>query len=100
MSGLLQKINFNLSNIQDDDFYCCLGTTIKKAGSQEAFRKIVHTLVITVAELMKKQSAEQFLIISSMGADKNSKVFYNRTKVKMEEVVKEIGYLCLRIIRR
>ena len=88
-----------LSNIQADDVYCCLGTTIKKAGSQEAFRKIDHTLVVTVAELMRKQGAEQFLVISSMGADSNSKVFYNRTKGEMEEAVKEIGYPCLRILR-
>ena len=70
----------DLSNIQADDIYCCLGTTIKKAGSQEAFRKIDHTLVITVAGLMRKQGAEQFLVISAMGADSKSKVFYNRTK--------------------
>ena len=88
-----------LSNIQADDVYCCLGTTIKKAGSQEAFKKIDHTLVVTVAELMRKQEAEQFLVISSMGADSNSKVFYNRTKGEMEEAVKEIGYPCLRILR-
>ena len=79
--------------------YCCLGTTIKKAGSQEAFRTIDHTLVITIAELMRKQGAGQFLVISSMGADSNSKVFYNRTKGEMEEAVKEIGYPCLRILR-
>ena len=89
----------DLSNIQADDIYCCLGTTIKKAGSQEAFRKIDHTLVITVASLMRKQGAEQFLLISAMGADRNSKVFYNRTKGEMEAALKESGYPCLRIIR-
>lgn len=89
----------DLSNIQADDVYCCLGTTIKKAGSQEAFRKIDHTLVIAIADLMRKQGAEQFLVISSMGADSNSKVFYNRTKGEMEEALTEIGYPCLRIIR-
>jgi len=89
----------DLSNIQADDIYCCLGTTIKKAGSQEAFRKIDHTLVITVAGLMRKQGAEQFLVISAMGADRNSKVFYNRTKGEMEAALKEIGFPCLRIIR-
>ena len=89
----------DLSNIQADDIYCCLGTTIKKAGSLEAVKRIEHTLVITVADLMRKQGAEQFLVISSMGADPNSKVFYNRTKGEMEEALKEIGYPCLRIIR-
>lgn len=89
----------DVSNIQAHDIYCCLGTTIKKAGSQEAFRNIDRTLVITVAELMRKQGSEQFLVISSMGADGSSKVFYNRTKGEMEEALKAIGYPCLRIIR-
>ena len=89
----------DLSNIQADDIYCCLGTTIKKAGSQEAFQPVDLTLVVTIAELMRKQGAEQFLVISAMGADSNSKVFYNRTKGEMEEALKEIGFPCLRIIR-
>jgi uncharacterized protein YbjT (DUF2867 family) len=88
-----------LSSIQAHDIYCCLGTTIKKAGSQEAFKKIDFSLVVTVAELMIKQGAEQFLVISAMGADKNSKVFYNRVKGKMEEALQELNYPCLRIIR-
>ena len=74
------NLESELSNIHADDVYCCLGTTIKKAGSQEAFKKVDHTLVVTVAELMKKQGAEQFLVISAMGANKDSKVFYNRVK--------------------
>ncbi len=88
-----------LSNIQAHDVFCCLGTTIKKAGSQEAFKKIDFSLVVTVAELMRKQGAEQFLVISSMGANKDSKVFYNRTKGEMEEALKEIGFPFLRIIQ-
>ena len=88
-----------LSNIYADDVYCCLGTTIKKAGSQEAFKKIDYTLVVTVAELMKKQGAEQFLVISAMGADKDSKVFYNRTKGEMEAALQELSYPCIRIVR-
>jgi len=50
-----------ISNIQVNDVYCCLGTTIKKAGSQEAFKRIDHTLVVTVAELTKKPAAGQFV---------------------------------------
>lgn len=88
-----------LSNLQAHDVYCCLGTTIKKAGSQEAFKKIDFSLVVTIAELMRKQGAEQFLVISAIGADKNSKVFYNRTKGKMESALQELDYPCLRIIR-
>lgn len=93
------NLEHDLLNIKADDVYCCLGSTIKKAGSQEAFKQIDHTLVVTIAELMRKQGTEQFLVISALGADKESKVFYNRTKGEMEEAVKEIGYPCLRIIR-
>ena len=93
------NLEHELSNIQADDVYCCLGSTIKKAGSQEAFKQVDYKLVVTVSEFMRKQGSEQFLVISSMGADSNSKVFYNRTKGEMEEALKAIGYPCLRVIR-
>jgi len=88
-----------LSNTNADDVYCCLGTTIKKAGSQEAFQQVDFSLVISLADLMKKQGAEQFLVISSMGADPNSKVFYSRVKGEMEQALQQLDYPCLRIIR-
>jgi len=88
-----------ISNIHADDVYCCLGTTIKKAGSQDAFKKIDLALVVTVAELMKKLGAEQFLVISALGAEKDSKVFYNRIKGEMESALQELGYSCIRILR-
>ena len=56
-------------------------------------------MVVTVAELMRKQGAEQFLVISSLGADKNSKVFYNRVKGEMEATLQGVGYPSLCIIR-
>ncbi len=89
----------DLADIQVHDVYCCLGTTIKKAGSQEAFEKIDLSLVVMIAGLMKKQGAEQFLVVSALGADKNSKVFYNRVKGETEAALQELGYPCLRIIR-
>jgi uncharacterized protein YbjT (DUF2867 family) len=92
-------LQVDLSSIHADDVYCCLGTTIKNAGSQEAFKKVDLGLVVTVAELMKKQRAEQFLVISAMGANKDSMVFYNRTKGEMEAALQKLGYPCLRIIR-
>ncbi len=88
-----------ISGIHVNDVYCCLGTTIKKAGSQEAFKKIDYSLVVTVAELMRKQGAEQFLVISAMGANKDSKVFYNRVKGEMELALQKLEYPCLHIIR-
>ena len=89
----------DLAGIQADDVYCCLGTTIKKAGSQEAFRKVDLSLVVMIAGLMKQQGAEQFLVVSALGADKDAKVFYNRVKGETEAALQELGYPCLRIIR-
>ena len=88
-----------LSTINAQDIYCCLGTTIKKAGSQEAFKNVDFSLVVRIAALMKKRGAEQFIVISAIGANKDSKVFYSRTKGEMEEALKGLNYPCLRIIR-
>lgn len=88
-----------LLKIQADDVFCCLGTTIKKAGSQEAFKQVDFSLVVTIAELMRKHGAAQFLVISSMGADKGSKIFYNRVKGELELALQQLNYPCLRIIR-
>lgn len=88
-----------ISHIHANDVYCCLGTTIQKTGSQNAFKKIDQELVVTVAELMKKRGAKQFLARTALGADKNSKVFYNRTKGEMQSALRELNYQCLHIIR-
>lgn len=102
----LQVIQSNFDDLQNDlagihthDVYCCLGSTMKKAGSREAFRKIDLSLVVKLAVLMKDQGAEQFVVITALGADKNSKVFYNRVKGETEAVLQGLGYQCLRIIR-
>ncbi len=99
LASNFENLQSDLLNLHVDDVYCCLGTTIKKAGSQEAFKKIDHTLVVTIAELMRKQGAEQFLVISAMGANTRSRVFYNRTKGEVEEALKEIEFPCLRVVR-
>lgn len=89
----------DLSKTQADDVYCCLGTTIKKAGSEKAFKQVDYSLVLSIAEIMRRQDAKQFLVISSMGADSNSKVFYSRVKGEMEKALQELDYPCLQIIR-
>ncbi|MBU1568043.1 MAG: NAD(P)H-binding protein [Proteobacteria bacterium] len=88
-----------LNHVSSKDIFCCLGTTIKKAGSEEAFKKVDYSLVLEVAKLIRKQGAEQFIVISAMGANSSSKFFYNRIKGEMEEALKELGYPCLRIVR-
>ncbi|TNE71757.1 oxidoreductase [bacterium] len=78
---------------------CCLGTTIKKAGSQEAFRFVDYHLPLLFAQKAKKRGATQFILVSSIGADASSSVFYLKTKGELEEMIKALNFtsaLCLR----
>jgi uncharacterized protein YbjT (DUF2867 family) len=87
------------SQLQADDVFCCLGTTIKKAGSQEAFKAVDYSLVVTIAEMMQRQGAQQFVVVSAMGASKDSAVFYNRIKGEMEDALIRLAFPCLKIVR-
>ncbi len=82
-----------------NDVFCCLGTTIKKAKSQEAFKKVDVEYPLEIARLSKEMRAEKFLIISSMGANPKSSVFYSRMKGFLEQKLKEISIKSLHIFR-
>lgn len=75
-----------------DTVFCCLGTTIKKAGSQENFKKVDLEFVIRIASFYQQLGAKRFLVISAVAADKNSKIFYNRVKGEMEEELIALDY--------
>lgn len=75
-----------------DDAYCCLGTTIGKAGSEDAFRVVDHDYPLAVARGVLNHGARQFLFVSSMGADPHSKVFYSRVKGELESAVAALGF--------
>jgi uncharacterized protein YbjT (DUF2867 family) len=82
-----------------DDVFCCLGTTIKQAGSQEAFRKVDFTYALESAQLALRQGAGQFLLVSSLGADSRSSVFYSRVKGETEAAISSVGFECVQIFR-
>ena len=82
-----------------DDVFCCLGTTIKKAGSQDAFRKVDFTYPVECAKLAKAKGARRFLIITAMGANAGSGIFYNRVKGEVEEVLRALQLPALHIFR-
>jgi uncharacterized protein YbjT (DUF2867 family) len=82
-----------------DDVYCCLGTTIKKAGTQEAFRKVDFDYPIKIAALAQHCGANQFLIVTSLGADPHSHIFYNRVKGEVEEAIRKISFTTINIFR-
>ena len=69
------------------NFFCCLGTTVSQAGSQKGFKKVDYEYVVNFAKLAKSCHAEQLIVISALGADKNSVVYYNRIKGEMENDV-------------
>jgi uncharacterized protein YbjT (DUF2867 family) len=74
-----------------DDLYICLGTTRKKAGSKENFRKVDHDYVVEAAKLAKECGVQRIAIVSAIGADPNSRFFYNQVKGEMENAVANIG---------
>jgi uncharacterized protein YbjT (DUF2867 family) len=82
-----------------DDVFCALGTTIRKAGSQAAFRRVDHDYVLEVARLAHARGARHFLLVSSIGANRASRVFYSRVKGEIEDAVQQLGYSSVTIIR-
>ena len=81
------------------DVYCALGTTIRKAGSQEAFRHVDLELPLRAAQESLKAGAEQFVAVSSVGADVASKNFYLRTKGEMEKELAKLPFKAIHILR-
>lgn len=86
-------------HFQIDDLFCCLGTTIKKSGSQKAFRKVDYDFPVALAQFAKSAGVKNFLVISAMGADSRSNIFYNRVKGQMEDSLKKMELPALHIFR-
>jgi uncharacterized protein YbjT (DUF2867 family) len=82
-----------------DDVFCALGTTIGKAGSQEAFRQIDYQFPLAAADHALKFGAKTFVLISSVGADPKSKNFYLRTKGELEETLRKLPFTGMHILR-
>mgnify|MGYP001184036723 FL=1 len=99
-----KEVDFSsMENYKDefrvDHVFCCLGTTIKKAKSRDAFRSVDHDLVVQLARLSKENSALHFLFVSAMGANSDSRIFYNKVKGEAEENVLKIGPQKITIVR-
>lgn len=71
---------------------CCLGTTIKVAGSQENFRKVDFEYVLQFAKLCKALGIEKFGVVSAAGSSPQSKIFYSRIKGEMEEALIQLNF--------
>ncbi|WP_341521375.1 oxidoreductase [Pseudomonas sp. G.S.17] len=84
---------------QVDIAFCCLGSTIKQAGSQEAFRAIDLDMVVAFGKRAREMGARHLVVISAINADPGSSVFYTRTKGEMEQALKAQDWPQLTIAR-
>lgn len=82
-----------------DDVYCCLGTTIRTAGSRAAFERVDHHYIVHSARLARAAGANQFLLVSAVGADPRASAFYSRVKGRTEADVTAIDFPTLHIVR-
>jgi uncharacterized protein YbjT (DUF2867 family) len=85
--------------LKADDVFCCLGTTMKKAGSKSAFRKVDFDYPLELAQLSYEQGAKQFFLVSALGANKNSSIYYNQVKGEIEEAIAKVGFRSTHILR-
>lgn len=97
-------INFDhLSNhkslINGDDLFICLGTTMRKAGSKEAFRKVDFSYPMEICTIAQTNGVNQVLLVSSIGADPDSSFFYSRVKGELELAIQKLAFWSIHIFR-
>jgi uncharacterized protein YbjT (DUF2867 family) len=88
---VFERMATQLKGLVASDAFCCIGTTIKDAGSQEAFRDADLDAVLLFAEAARGAGVTRFSVVSSVGASSNSKKFYLRTKGEMEDAITQMG---------
>ncbi|MBV8876302.1 MAG: NAD(P)H-binding protein [Gammaproteobacteria bacterium] len=94
-----ERLESQLKGTVCDVALCCLGTTLRKAGSQQRFRAVDVDCVLTFARTAKAANARRFVVMSSAGADPRSRHFYLRTKGEMEEELEGVGFESLDILQ-
>lgn len=79
--------------------YCCLGTTIKKAGTHNNFKKVDYEYILSTSKLGLSRGATKMLVVSALGANSKSTIFYNRVKGEMEEALMSLNFESVHIFR-
>jgi uncharacterized protein YbjT (DUF2867 family) len=92
-------LDSQLKGLSVQDAFCCLGTTLRAAGSQAAFRAVDHDLVLAFARAAKAAGAERLVVVSSVGADAASKTFYLRVKGETERDLEALRLRSLDILQ-
>jgi uncharacterized protein YbjT (DUF2867 family) len=93
------EIAVRQSGIRVDEAYCALGTTIKKAGSKEAFRKVDYEYETAFARAALAAGAAKFALVSAVGADPKSPIFYSRVKGETEAAIRDLGFVSAHIFQ-
>ena len=86
LGNLLELENFN-KDFTADEVFCCIGTTAKKTPDKKVYKAIDYGIPVAAAKLSKKNGIKTFLVVSALGANANSSIFYNKTKGEMERDV-------------
>jgi uncharacterized protein YbjT (DUF2867 family) len=94
-----ERMADQIKGLVAQDAFCCIGTTIAEAGSQEAFRAADVDAVLLFARAARAAQATRFVVVSSVGANSQSKKFYLRTKGEMEEAVTDLGFISVDILQ-
>jgi uncharacterized protein YbjT (DUF2867 family) len=94
-----QRMGEQLKTLTAHDAYCCIGTTIAQAGSEEVFREVDIDAVLLFAQAARAAQVKRFVVVSSVGADTASKKFYLRTKGEMEDALIAVGFPAVDILQ-
>jgi len=86
IGDILELENFS-ANFKANEVFCCIGTTAKKTPNKELYKSIDYGIPVTAAKLSKLNNIPIFVVVSAMGANANSTIFYNKTKGEMEQEV-------------
>jgi len=97
--GDLERLDTMVDSFVASRVICALGTTIRVAGSQARFRVVDYDIPLAAARLARQSGTRHFLLVSSLGADPKSRVFYSRVKGELEQALTGVGFPSVSIVR-
>lgn len=93
------SLNKAASRMKADDAFCCLGTTLRQAGNKAEFNKVDYGYSLEFAQIMRRNGASHFLLLTAIGSDRHSPFFYSRIKGRLEADIKALGFDSLSVFR-
>ncbi|MBL8258262.1 MAG: NAD(P)H-binding protein [Candidatus Competibacteraceae bacterium] len=94
-----ERLREQAGAIEADAALCCLGTTYRASGSPEAFAKVDHIYVVELAKLAAARGVSRFVLVSAVGADASSPMFYNRLKGRAEAEISDLPFAAVHLLR-